>query len=117
MLIFILWSIILSINRIESKINALDSVSSIELSTATCIEQPKLILNITELEPSSLVNYGDDFLDLNVGSNLTFICVGQMIDDSSNSLLLPTSLNTTEDNQIHWILPEYHPVKYYLFFY
>ncbi|KAH7639531.1 vascular endothelial growth factor receptor kdr-like [Dermatophagoides farinae] len=63
----------------------------------SCIQQqPILSMNLSIIE--NIIDYGETFLDLQVGSNLTLICT--------------TDINNNDDynmTEISWILPEFHP--------
>lgn len=65
----------------------------------SCIQQqPILSMNLSIIE--NIIDYGETFLDLQVGSNLTLICT--------------TDINNNDDDnmtEISWILPEFHPVN------
>lgn len=74
-------------------------------STTNCIKQPKMLINLSIID-NNIINYGETFIDLKVGSNLTLTCISDVI--------VSEMLNNNNDNdsmtEISWILPEFHPV-------
>lgn len=65
-------------------------------------EQPKLQLDLSQVNATDVVNRGSDFIDLIAGSNLTVVCEGKLHMVNSSAM---------QHKQIEWILPEFHPVS------
>nr|XP_027194176.1 uncharacterized protein LOC113788910 [Dermatophagoides pteronyssinus] len=63
-----------------------------------------MLINLSIID-NNIINYGETFIDLKVGSNLTLTCISDVI--------VSEMLNNNNDNdsmtEISWILPEFHP--------
>lgn len=76
----------------------------------SCISQPKLLLNLSDFAPETIVDHADDFIDLRAGSNLTITCYGNIHDlDIASDSMNDDEMRMVQ-KYIEWILPEYHPV-------